>query len=517
MNTPKHKVLVLVSILVLGLASSVVISVAARLAEAQVLQWYWYVEDPPGPQTILVGKQTGDYFGWRIVGGDVNGDGFEDLLIGARGASGPTALPLVGEVYVLSGPLPFDQTITIPECVALTLQGLPGQDYQLGTFLGSGDLNGDGYDDIVTSAWATLRSYVYLGASTIATTSPLTVSVTPSAVALTILHPDQFFSVTTCNVNGDAYDDLIVGARERVWGILGSPHISMSDPVTIDLATETVDLSIVGFNPTLWGSPEPGNLGCGDVDGDGYNDLVVGIFGESPGGRYGAGNVYVVRGSPEITYTHPITIQVPDQADAIIEGVDGGEGEAGDMLGLSLAVTDVNGDGQADLILGAPNGDGLDNSLYMAGEVYLWLGQALMGQTVDLSTEAHWVVYGDQKLSSLGDAVDGGDFDGDGRPEVLVGCDHCNKSSTSHTISGAGYVIDADRIEGAHIIPEVASLIIYPAEYSSIGYTVGVVDLDGDGIEDIGLSTAWNGDRPPFVYVLPYLARYLVWLPLISR
>jgi hypothetical protein len=476
-------------------------------------QWKWPLDDRPQGQTVIVGRQVDDGLGEAIATGDVNGDGFEDLIIGARFVSIQSRAE--GEVYVLPGPLAFGQTITMPQQAASILQGAT-QDSQLGVNLDSGDLNGDGYTDIVAGTWS--QDYVYLGSSNITKTSPLTVTVTPDAVALTILHPDARFAV--CNLNGDGYDDLILESPQRVRGILGNAQLSMTSPLTIDVMTDPTDFTITMPPPDSWWAPAHGNLGCGDVDGDGYNDLVIGVSGESPGGRYLAGRVYVIRGSSQFTYSHPITIEVPSQADAVIEGIDGGEWGrvGGDGLGHSVAVADVNGDSLADLLLGAPGANGPNNSAQLIGESYLWLGRELHGQIVDLSTEVEWVLYGDQEMSRLGCAIQAGDFDNDSRAEALFGCVDCNKQSVP-PLAGGGYVVDAEQVQGSHGITQVASLVVYPsAESASIGIggNADVIDLDADGYDDLILTAGTWGEEGR-VFVLSYPVRYRIFLPISFR
>jgi hypothetical protein len=377
----------------------------------------WPVDDPPGTQTHFVGRDPGGWF-WDFATGDVNGDGFADMIIGGGSLRAHTSES--GEVYVVLGPIDFTQPITMPRQTALVFQGAETGRLELGTHVDSGDLNGDGYDDIIIGSLEISPTYVYLGSPTITSTSPVTVTATPEVMALTVLGGTS--GLIACNINGDAYDDLFLEAPNDVWGVLGRAFLSTAQPITIDVRTDPVDITISGFRPEVWGFPSRGNRGCGDVDGDGFEDLVVGIRGESPGEGMAAGRVYIVRGSGEFTVTRSVTVQVPDEAGAIIEGADGDFGREGDMLGDSVAVADVNGDGRADLVLGAPGGDGPNNAVFHMGEVYLWPGQDLRGQTVDVDTTSVWTLYGAEELNHLGHEVDAADLNGDGRSEVIIGC-----------------------------------------------------------------------------------------------
>ncbi len=132
--------------------------------------WIWHVDDPPGPQTALIAEQPGGGFASAITTGDVNGDSFPDLLIGApyveHGLRGE------GEVYILPGPLPFGQTIPMPQRTALRLFGRKPESY-LGALLDTGDLNGDSFADIIAGAYHDGENFVILGSQGIYHYSPL--------------------------------------------------------------------------------------------------------------------------------------------------------------------------------------------------------------------------------------------------------------------------------------------------------------------------------------------------------
>jgi hypothetical protein len=490
---------------------------AIELAQAHIQRWVWPVDDLPGKQIVITGQHPSSGFGWTVTTGDVNGDDSQDLIVDARFSPGQTRAD--GKVYAWLGPIGFGQTITAPQQAALILQGTGGWQPQLGTYLDSGDLNGDGYDDIIVGSGTQGTTYVYLGSSNITATSPLTVMVTPSTMALTVW--GAYDGVIACNVNGDAYDDLFVENQRGLWGILGNSGLSMTHPLTMEVGIDPVDVWITGFQVDFWVSPISGNLGCGDVDGDGYDDLVVGSFGESPGGRFSAGRVYVIRGSTQISSSHPTTVDVSYQADLVIEGIDGDRPENGDLLGTSLAVGDVNSDGRADLILGAPYADGPNNSIHSAGEVYLWLGRDLDGQTVNIGSEAKWVLYGDGEASHLGLATGTGDVDGDGRAEVILGCESCGRLSVYPYTSGRGYAIDADQISGTHCVTTKASLEISSSEERPfLGRAVEAIDIDIDGYQDIVITAiSWPASKvdSEIVLIVSYPIRYRTFLPLIRR
>ena len=255
----------LVVALGIGLAGTVV-HVYSMWAAQSAPQWY-LEGDKPG-QASIWGRFPHAEFGGTLAVGDVNGDGFDDLIANARDA--PGIVQDSGEVYVIPGPLAFSETYTLPQVAAITFQAGWSSDEQMGIYLDSGDLNGDGFDDIVIGNWLSGRTYVYLGSANIQASSPITVAVSPETMALTV-YPARD-GLVLCDFNQDGYQDLFVErypwdvSREqglKVFGVLGSPTLTMTQPVSLSLPADA-DITIQGFSPGEWSAPTFKDMACGD-------------------------------------------------------------------------------------------------------------------------------------------------------------------------------------------------------------------------------------------------------------
>jgi hypothetical protein len=321
---------------------------------------------------VLNGMTTGDVSGISVAGaGDVNGDGYDDILIGAYYAD-PGGNSEAGVSYLIYG------GSTLPAIIELatanvTLSGAAAGDYSGVSVAGAGDVNGDGYDDILIGAYkadstgnsSSGASYLVYGGLDL----PTSLSLTDADVIFNGVAVNEWSGHSVAgagDVNGDGYDDIIIGA---IWAdvgastkagasylVYGGPGLSAS----ISLAGADVILGGVATNDLSGGAVAR----AGDVNNDGYDDILIGATGSSPGGNASAGTSYLVYGGPAL----PVHLVLSD-ADAIFNGV-----MAGEYSGRSLSGGgDINGDGRSDILIGAYGADlgGTTNS----GASYLFLGQ----------------------------------------------------------------------------------------------------------------------------------------------
>ncbi len=261
----------------------------------------------------------GTSFGkWAISGvGDVNGDGYDDLIVGEMDS---------GHAYVYLGSrtgLAYGSTLT----------GDSGGFYAQ-SLSDAGDVNGDGYGDVIVGEPHDQRAYVYLGSATGLSTAPST----------TLSSSAAYFGMRVSgagDVNGDGYDDVIVGdyaSSGSVFVYLGSATGIATTP-----------------SSTLTGSDYFGSAlsGAGDVNHDGYADIVVGAWYYNTG----TGKVFVFEGSATGLGRTPVTT---------ITGA-----TLGTDLGYSVSgAGDVDGDGYDDVIAGAYASDSY------RGRAYLYSGYA---------------------------------------------------------------------------------------------------------------------------------------------
>jgi len=291
------------------------------------------------------GEAAGDYFGYAAAtAGDVNGDGYADVVVGALGNTGYT-----GKAYLyLGGPSGLADT------ASWTASGEAASDefgYSVAT---AGDVNGDGYADVVVGAYGntsyTGKAYLYAGSAS-------GLSATASWAAAGEATNDYFGDpvATAGDVNGDGYSDVVVGAYGNTSNtgktllFLGSAS-GLEATASWTAAGEAAG-DYFGYSAAT----------AGDVNGDGYSDVVVGArrYTSSTGKSY-----LYLGGASGLSATASWTAS----------------GEATyDYFGTSVApARDVNGDGYADLVVGA------DGNASNTGKAYLYYGNDEAGGGVPL-------------------------------------------------------------------------------------------------------------------------------------
>jgi len=287
--------------------------------------------------------------------GDVNGDGYDDVIVGAQrdddlGDRSGAAYVFFGSVHGIDGGTELKLTAS---------DGVEGNLFGA-VVAGAGDVNDDGYDDVIVGAYgATSASagaaYLYLGSASgdLATEQRLTASDG---------HIGDAFGRAAAgagDVNGDGYDDVVVGAYadDDAEAYAGAAYVFLGGPTGIDLAEETKLTAVAPEASDRFGYDVSG---AEDVDGDGYDDVVIGAYLDDELGS-ASGSVFLFLGGP----------QGVDPTGATM--LNASDGEAEDYFGLSVAAAgDVDGDGYADLIVAA---DGDDDVATNAGAAYVFAGE----------------------------------------------------------------------------------------------------------------------------------------------
>ena len=472
------------------------------------------------------GEAAYDKSGWSVASaGDVNGDGIDDLIIGAWGA-GPNG-SYSGASYVVFGRTTgFAANLELASLDGTTgfkISGETASGYSGYSVASAGDVNGDGVDDLIIGAWrvdlngiSSGASYVVFGRTT-GFAANLELSTLDGTTGFQINgEAAGDYSgrpvASAGDVNGDGIDDLIIGAHAadpngarsgasyvvfgRTTGFAANLELSSLDGTTgFQINGEaTVDRS--GFSVAS----------AGDLNGDGVGDLIIGAYGADPNGL-SSGTSYVVFGS---TTGFAANLEL-----STLDGTTGFQinGEAtGDYSGRSVAsVGDVNGDGVDDLIIGA---SGADPSGSSSGASYVVFGRTT-GFAADLELASldgtnGFKINGEGSGDRVGISVaSAGDVNGDGVDDLIIGAMYADPNGSR---SGASYVVFG-RTTGFAANLNLSTLdgttgfkINGEALGDRSGASVAAAgDINGDGIDDliIGAGKAGpNGEYSGASYVI---------------
>ena len=401
----------------------------------------------------IIGENVGDlaagYAEAVSSAGDVNGDGYDDLIVGARGHDEGGFS--TGASYVVFGKASGFATVNLDD-VALgsggfKIVGESAYDEAGISASSAGDVNGDGFGDVIVGAPGNINgaAYVVFGKASGFATVNLS-DVAAGTGGFKIIAENAFdnagFSVSSAgDVNGDGFDDLIVGAHLNDAGgsNAGAAYVvfgKASGFATVNLssvAAGTGGFKIFGENAGDVAARSVSS--AGDVNGDGFGDVIVGAIGNDEGGGT-AGAAYVVFGKAGGFATVNL--------DNVAVGTGGfkivGESEDDESGGSVSSAGDVNGDGFDDLIVGANFNDAGGSN---AGASYVVFGKAGGFATVNLDNIAlgtdGFKIIGENAHDYAGRSVSAaGDVNGDGFDDLIVGADGNDAGGGN---AGSGYVV----------------------------------------------------------------------------
>ncbi len=441
-------------------------------SEAAARAECWEELDLSAAQAKLTGEAEADNAGRAVAGaGDVNGDGLADLLIAAL--KDDTAASNAGAAFLFLAPVSGTAGLSSADAALL---GEAEGDYAGTALAAAGDVDGDGLADLLIGAYGESSLGNNSGAAYLVC-GPISGSLDLGAGAKWTgeVYGDWAGHAVAGvgDVNGDGLADQLVGAPWAEGGaedggaaylLPGSPEAGASGTTSLSAAAAVLQ------GPRRQEYAGGAVAGAGDVDGDGLADLLVGAP-HADVSASNAGAAYLVLG--------PVTGELSlAAAQACLLG----EAQL-DKAGTAVAgAGDVDGDGLADLLVGAPEEDSAGSG---AGAVYLLLD--LPSGEISLAT-AHAKLLAESSAAYAGGALaGGGDVNGDGLSDLLIGAEQEGSAGQG---GGAAYLV-LGPVTGSLDLSAADAQLLAESSSDKAGCAVDFAgDVGGDGAEAI-LVGAW--------------------------
>ncbi len=373
----------------------------------------------------FLGENNGDEAGiWVAGGGDVDGDGLDDILVGA--SSNSDGGWMAGKTYLFLGSTIVNLSGSVSAGDAdYTFVGESNGKYSGKACAIDGDVDNDGLGDILIGATynddggdAAGKTYLFFGKNLPAKPATLYLGSDEDRSFIGEAAYDYSGQAVAFagDVDGDGLDDILIGAVKNNSGgnDSGKSYLIISStlparPAIIRLAN--ADFGFIGEEAGDYSGESVSS--AGDIDGDGLDDILIGAPFSDPDPGSAAGKSYLIFGKSLRKRPRLVDLYF---ADHIFVGEN-----RGDMSGTSVASAgDVDGDGYSDILIGATGNSDVASS---AGKSYLYLGSSITAARRYIRLGyADYIFFGEYWQDESGACVSrAGDVNGDGLSDILIG------------------------------------------------------------------------------------------------